>query len=88
MSRVTNPADDRRRAPAPEVAPLDVDGVRAVVVGTVAWVVALVALLPFQDDLREDGRLWWLATCAVGALLGLAGLVYVRRRRAAINRRR
>ena len=79
---------DPRPAPtsAEEVEPLDVDGVRAVAVGTMLWVIALVVSLFFVDDLRADGRLWWIATCACGVGLGVAGLVYVLRRRAAIRR--
>lgn len=74
--------DDRGSAPLPPtVEPLDVDGVRAVTVGTVMWAVALVALLPFWSALEDDGRLWWIGTCAVGVLLGLVGLVHLRLRR-------
>ena len=70
-------------SPAGEVAPLDVDGVRAVSIGTALWAVALVACLVFTDRLRDDGHLWWTATCACGVALGLAGLAYVLRRRRA-----
>jgi hypothetical protein len=66
------------RRPPPE--PLPNDGVRTVIIGTVLWAVALVALLPFSDRLNDDGRLWWIATCAVGTGLGLLGLVYCKRR--------
>ncbi len=52
--------------------------VRVVQIGTAAWGVAFLALLPF--------RLWWLGTCACGFVLGLIGLAYVRRRAAAIAR--
>ncbi|HVE64733.1 MAG TPA: DUF2530 domain-containing protein [Mycobacteriales bacterium] len=75
---------DRR----PDPPPLETDDVRAVAVGTALWAVALVALLPFQSHLREDGRLWWYAACAFGFALGLLGLYYVRRRAAAIARER
>lgn len=71
--------------PAAQVEPLDVDGVRAVAVGTALWAIALVACLVFTSRLRDDGHLWWIATCACGVVLGLAGLAYVIRRRAAIN---
>jgi len=74
------------RRPPPE--PVDTDGVRSVIVGTVGWVLALLALLPFRDRLAGDGRAWWLWTCAVGVGLGLIGLVYCRRRRTAIRRDR
>ncbi|MDT3445006.1 MULTISPECIES: DUF2530 domain-containing protein [unclassified Pseudofrankia] len=63
------------------LAPLSHDGVGSVAVGTVAWLVALIIMLPFADDLRADGHLWWLATAACGVGLGLLGLVIVIRRR-------
>jgi len=78
---VTAPDDS-----APEVAPLDVDGVGAVAVGTVLWTIALVACLLFRTPLAEAGNAWWTWVCAAGALLGLAGLVFVRRRRDAYRR--
>jgi hypothetical protein len=59
-----------------EVAPLDVDGIRTLAVGTALWLVAFVALLPFAARLRADGREWWLATCLTGVGLGLLGLAY------------
>ncbi|WP_239021647.1 DUF2530 domain-containing protein [Nocardioides jishulii] len=64
-----------------EVQPLDVDGVRAVEIGTALWAVAFVALLPFWSSLAESGRLWWLWTCTTGLALGLFGIEYCRRRR-------
>ena len=65
------------------VEPLDVDGVRTVQVGVAIWVVAFLALLPFYGRLQDADRGWWLWTCAAGAGLGLFGLEYCRRRRAA-----
>lgn len=59
-----------------EVEPLDVDGVRALAVGTALWLVAFVALLPFADQLRANSAAWWLATCLTGVGLGLIGLGY------------
>lgn len=67
-------------------APVDVDGVRSVTIGTVLWVIAFVVLLPMRGRLEEAGNGWWLWTCLAGAGLGLLGLEYTRRRRAAIVR--
>lgn len=69
-----------------DVEPLDVDGVRTLEVGTALWFVAFVALLPFTKRLADDDRIWWLWTCLAGFGLGLIGLEYCRRRRAARRR--
>jgi len=61
--------------------PLDVDGVGAVLYGTIAWGVALVVCLLLRDRLAADGHAWWTWVCVAAALLGLAGLWFVRRRR-------
>jgi len=59
--------------------------VHTVAVGSGLWLVALLALLPFVQALRDSGRLWWLWTCIAGFGLGLIGLEYCRRRRNAIR---
>lgn len=71
---------------APPTKPVDVDGVRTVLVGTVMWLVALVVVLVMRDDLAESGREWWVWTCVAGVGLGLLGYAYTRRRRDAIMR--
>ena len=63
--------------------PLDVDGVGAILVGTIVWAIALVACLLLRDQLTAEGRGWWVGSCLAGFLLGLPGLWFVRRRRAA-----
>ncbi len=64
-----------------DVAPLDVDGVRTVAVGSAVWLVGFLALLPFYGTLQATGRTWWLWACVAGFGMGLAGLEYCRRRR-------
>ncbi|WP_249666156.1 DUF2530 domain-containing protein [Nocardioides faecalis] len=63
------------------VEPLDVDGVRTVQVGTVLFVVAFLALLPFWGRLEEAQNTWLLWMCLTGAGLGLIGSAYCKRRR-------
>jgi hypothetical protein len=75
-----------RRRPEPhhivaDIEPLDVDGVRTVAIGSVAWIVAFVAMLPFIGTLRDHDRLSWLWICIAGFGLGLIGVEYCRRRR-------
>jgi hypothetical protein len=60
---------------------VDVDGVGAVTVGTIAWTVALVLCLVLHTSLADAGRGWWVWVCVCGAVLGVAGLWFVRRRR-------
>jgi fatty acid desaturase len=85
---VSRDAGDVRSEPSSHVVirPLDVHGVAIAWVGTVAWLAALIALLPFIDDLRDREDLWWIWTCAWGVALGLVGVVYTRRRQARSNR--
>jgi hypothetical protein len=64
-----------------KVEPLDVNGVRTIAIGSVVWLVAFVALLPFYSTLQDHGRGWWLWTCLAGFGLGLLGVEYCRRRR-------
>lgn len=72
-----------------DVQPLDEDGVAAVATGTVAWLVGFVVLwLFFRDDLEAHGTQWWLTVCLVGAGMGLLGLIYTTRRRAAYRKAR
>ena len=70
-----------------DVEPLDLDGVRTVEVGTLAFLIGFVALLPFYSSLADDGRSWWLWTCLAGFGLGLFGIEYCRRRRVARKER-
>ena len=70
----------------PDPSPLRTNDTLTVAIGTALWAVAFVVLLPFHNRLERDGRLWWLGACAAGFVLGLMGVVYCRRRAAAIAR--
>lgn len=63
----------------PDPPPLRTDDVRTVQAGTALWALALVVFAVLQD---------WsaVATCGAGVALGFIGIVYVRRRAAAIAR--
>jgi len=69
--------DSERR---PDPVPVRTDDRRAILIGLVAWVVALVVVLVFFAPITGPGNrsLFW--TCAVGIVLGLAGLVYSAKR--------
>jgi membrane protein DedA with SNARE-associated domain len=72
-----------------DVQPIDEDGVFAVTLGTVLWLVAFVVLfLFFRPELQSHGTQWWLNVCLVGAGLGLAGRWYTVRRRNAYRQAR
>jgi hypothetical protein len=71
---------------APATKPVDVDGVRTVLIGTALWAVALLVCILQRDALAESGNEWWLWTCVAGVGLGLLGYSYARRRRDAILR--
>lgn len=51
---------------------------RYLAIGTVAWAVALVALMLMAGSLTASGRGWWVGTAGAGVALGLAGLAYLR----------
>ncbi|MCA2228060.1 DUF2530 domain-containing protein [Nonomuraea sp. NPDC052129] len=61
----------------PDPEPIETNDVAAVAVGTVAWALALVALLIFRPAAEQS---WWIWTCVAGVGLGLLGLWYVHRR--------
>jgi len=72
--------------PAPE--PLDVDAARIVLVGSVLWFAAFLALLPFRSRLAGAGHEIWMWTCLAGGVLGLIGLPLAMRARAKARRDR
>lgn len=74
-------------ASRPDPEPLEIDDVRLVAVCTAVWVLALVALVVARvAGAAVHG--WWIAMCGYGVVLGLCGIRYCQRRRAAIARDR
>lgn len=68
-------------AAVPTAAAVDVDGIAVVSLGTGLWAIALVFSLVFEEHLRRNGHLWWIAAAACGFGLGLLGIAYCVRRR-------
>ena len=71
----------------PDPEPLEADEVRLVAGGTLLWALAFLALLVARLA-GADVHRGWITMCACGAVLGLVGLRYCQRRRAAIARDR
>lgn len=69
-----------------EVQPMDLDGVTTMSVGTAIWAIAAVVLFVMRDGTAEHDT--WLWTALAGCVLGIAGIVYCRRRRVALNAKR
>lgn len=63
------------------MAPIDVDGVGLVSVGTALFGLAAVVLALLRPQLAAAGYGWWLGIALSGFGLGLLGLVYCTRRR-------
>ena len=70
----------------PDPPPLESDDVRAVAVGTAAWVVGLVVLVVLQVTDTTRVETWWLVMCGYGIVLGVVGVAYCRKRHVAIER--
>ncbi len=69
---------DSERRPDPE--PVKTDDRKPMLIGILAWLVALAVMLVFIGPLTEAGNTWWLWTCVVGIALGLVGILYTNRR--------
>ena len=72
-------------AQRPDPPPLETNDVALVAAGTGLWLVALAVLLVLKAA-GSQVHDWWLVMCAEGALLGLVGVRYCWRRRAALAR--
>jgi hypothetical protein len=71
------------RRPDPE--PIETDDVAVITWGTALWGLALVVIVALGDRLDDEGRDSWAWIAAAGFFLGLVGIRYVRRRRAALR---
>lgn len=65
---------DSERKPDPQ--PVVTDDRKAMLVGIVLWLVALVVLLVLVRPIIESGLTWLLWTCVAGIAIGLAGILY------------
>lgn len=70
---------DSERRPDPE--PARADGRKAVLAGTVLWLLGLAAALIWSDALVAAGTAWMIWMCLIGVFLGVAGFVVVQLRR-------
>jgi uncharacterized membrane protein len=70
----------------PDPPPLETHDVRVVALGTGAWAVGLVVLVVLRATGAAAVQDWWIVMCVAGIVLGLIGVRYVQRRRAAIAR--
>ena len=70
----------------PSLRSRDDSGVAAIAVGTVLWVIALIAVVLWGSSWGVDVERWTLV-CAIGALLGIPGLALVMGRRSRQRKR-
>ena len=86
------PADSEKPTAQPpnggtrELKPMEVDLGRIVLIGTVLYAVVAIVFLPLQSTLSHDGHGRWPWVAVSGAVLGLLGFYYVKRRDRAIAR--
>lgn len=64
----------------PEPEPIESNAPLAVLLGTFAWFLALVAILLLNQTLSEPLPDWWALTCVFGIALGVFGFFKVRNR--------
>lgn len=64
--------------PTPE--PIESNAGLAILLGTLAWLLALLAILFLNQALQEPLPSWWALSCVFGIGLGLFGYYKVRNR--------
>lgn len=72
-------------ATRPDPPPLETDDVRLITLGAAGFALAFFVLLVARLA-GADVHTWWIVMCAEGAVLGVLGIAYCRRRRDAIAR--
>jgi hypothetical protein len=68
-----------------QLAPLEVNGITAVTIGTGIWSVATLIMVLMRDQLEASGRSNWISIGVCGIILGLLGMRYTKRRAARIE---
>jgi Protein of unknown function (DUF2530) len=86
VTEQTARAEETQQPPIPE--PMEVNDVLIVTVGTVLFSIAFLVMLPFHTSLEHAGHGRWPWIALAGALLGLVGIAYCRRRAAGIRARK
>ena len=84
LSKSNQTSDGQR--PQKELAPLEVNGITAVTLGTIIWSVATLIMVLMRNQLEEAGRGNWIAIGVAGIVLGLLGMRYTKRRAARIEK--
>ncbi|WP_173923705.1 DUF2530 domain-containing protein [Agromyces sp. Marseille-P2726] len=70
----------------PDPAPARADARKALLVGTILWLIALIATLVFHAQLAAAALGWLMWACVIGSVLGLVGLAVVQVVRRRITR--
>lgn len=60
--------------------PVEIDAKKIVLTGTLIWVLVFIVLAALYPALADAGLQWWLHTAGVGILLGIVGLIMIRKR--------
>ncbi|MSZ19793.1 MAG: DUF2530 domain-containing protein [Actinobacteria bacterium] len=64
----------------PDPQPIESNASLAVLLGTLAWLLALISILLLDQTLPEPLPDWWALTCIFGICLGIFGFFKVRNR--------
>jgi uncharacterized membrane protein len=70
----------------PDPAPARADARKAALVGTIGWVLVLIAAVVFRDSLEEADLGWLVWAALTGVVVGVIGLVAVHLLRRRVQR--